>query len=177
VARGRTRLSLVEAALLLCLIAVVLAIFVPTFLRRVRTNKISEAAELLEDMSQRMNAYFDRSRPSLEAGCLPPPAGPTPSTPSEEPRAVDFFSPDVTGNATWEAIGFQPNRPIRFSYRYSPSEHGCGLRGTNREVSVVFRAEGDLDGDGVRSVFERRATVGRDGFTPADALLVHQRTE
>ncbi|MBW2493262.1 MAG: hypothetical protein JRE43_00805 [Deltaproteobacteria bacterium] len=176
-ARSRTRLSLVEAALLLCLIAVVLAIFVPTFLRRVRTNKISEAAELLAEMSQRMNAYYDRSWPSLESGCLPPPAGPTPSMPSEEPRAVDFFAPDVAGNATWEAIGFQPNRPIRFSYQYTPSEHGCGLRSTNREVSVVFRAEGDLDGDGVHSVFERRATVAGGGFTPADALLVHQRTE
>jgi hypothetical protein len=42
---------------------------------------------------------------------------------------------------------------------------------------VVFRAEGDLDGDGVRSTFERSAAVGRDGFMPAKALLVHRRTE
>jgi type II secretory pathway pseudopilin PulG len=176
-ARGSPRLSLIEAALLLCLIAVVLVVFVPTFMRQIRTNKISEAAELLQEMSRRASAYYDTTRPSLEPGCLPRAAGPTPSAPSEEPRAIDFFSPEAAGHATWEAIGFQPERPIRFSYSYTPGEHGCGLRGSTEDVSVVFRAEGDLDGDGVRSVFERRASAGRDGFTPGDALLVHQRTE
>lgn len=175
--RSRPTLSLIEAALLLCLIAVVLAIFVPTFLRRVRTNKISEAAQLLGEMSRRTNAYYDAAWPGLERHCLPPAAGPTPSAPAEEPRAVDFFSPETAGHATWKAMGFRPDHPIRFSYRYTPSQHGCGLRGSAGEVSMLFRAEGDLDGDGVRSVFERRALVGRDGFTPGDALLVHQRTE
>lgn len=176
-ARSRPRLSLIEAALLLCLIAVVLAVFVPTFLRRVRTNKINEAAELLGEMSRRTNAYYDTAWPTLGRHCLPPEAGPTPSAPAEDPEAVDFFSPDAAGHATWEGLGFQPNRTIRFSYRYAPSEHGCGLPGSAKDVSVVFRAEGDLDGDGVRSTFERSAAVGRDGFMPAKALLVHRRTE
>ena len=176
-ARNRTSLSLVEAALLLCLIAVVLAVFVPTFMRRVRTNKISEAAELLEEMSRRTNAYYDGSSPSPAPGCLPPAAGPTPSMPSVEPRTVDFFSPEVSGHATWQAIGFQPERPIRFSYSYTPSAQGCGLGDASREITILFRAEGDLDGDGVRSSFERQATVGRDGFKLGAALLVHQRTE
>jgi type II secretory pathway pseudopilin PulG len=176
-ARTGPRLSLIETALLLCLIAVVAAVFVPTFLRRVRTNKISEASELLEEMSRRAGAYYDTSWASRERNCLPPAAGPTPAKPTEEPEAVDFSSPDAEGHASWEAIGFQPTRPIRFSYSYTPSAHGCDLPGPADEVSVVFRAEGDLDADDVRSVFERRAVVGRDGFTPADALLVHQRTE
>ncbi len=176
-ARGGPRLSLIEAALLVCLVAVVLAVFVPTFLRRVRTNKISEAVELLQEMSRSTSAYYDTAWPSLDRHCLPPPAGPTPGAPTEDPQTVDFFSPDTRGRATWEAIGFQPEHPIRFSYSYTPSEHGCGLRGSAGDVSMVFRAEGDLDADDVRSVFERRAVVGPNGFTPADALLVHQRTE
>lgn len=176
-ARSRPKLTLIEAALLLGLIAVVLAVFVPTFVRRVRTNKISEAAELLREMSRRTSAYYAASRPLLEGGCLPPAAGPTPPEPTEEPHAVDFFSPETAGHETWEAIGFQPQRPIRFSYRFTPTKHGCGLSGSTEEISVVLRAEGDLDGDGVRSVFERRATIRRDGFVPGEELLVHQRTE
>lgn len=176
-ARSRPSLSLVEGALLLSLIAVVLAIFVPTFLRRIRTNKISEAAELLGEMSHRTHAYYDTAWPTLESHCVPPEAGPTPSAPTEEPQTVDFFSDAAAGHPTWEAIEFQPDRPIRFTYRYLPTQHGCGIRGAEEEVSLLFRAEGDLDGDGVRSTFERRAVIGRDGFSPSDALLVHQRTE
>ena len=176
-ARSRPSLSLIEGALLLSLLALILAVFVPTFLRRIRTNKISEAAELLGEMSRRAQVYYDATWPAQQRHCLPPAAGPAPTTPTEEPHAVDFFSPKTAGHQTWEAIGFQPDRPTRFSYRYTPSRDGCALPGSEDEVSVVFRADGDLDGDGVRSVFERRAVVGRDGFSPADALLVHQRTE
>lgn len=176
-ARPRPRLSLIEVALLLCLLGIVLAIFVPTFLRRVRTNKISEAAELLQVMSQRASAYYETSWSSLKRHCLPPAAGPTPEAPTVESQDVDFFSSETAGHVSWKALDFQPERPVRFSYQYAPSRDGCGLGDSSEPTAVVFRAEGDLDGDGVRSTFERRATIDRDGFKAADVLLVHQRTE
>ena len=55
--RGRPRLSLLEAALLLCIVGTVVAVFVPTFMDRVRTNKIIEASELLQELSDRTAAY------------------------------------------------------------------------------------------------------------------------
>ena len=168
---------MIEAGLLLSLLGVVLAVFVPTFLRRLRINKVSEASELLQVMSQRASAYYDTSWSSSKLDCLPPAAGPTPPSPNIESQEVDFFSSDTAGSATWQALDFQPARPVRFSYSYAPSRDGCGLGELDEPSTVVFRAEGDLDGDGVRSTFERRATVGRDGFMPAEALLVHQRTE
>lgn len=173
-ARTGPKLSLLEAALLFGLAAVVLAIFVPTFLRRVRTNKISEASELLEQMSRHMQAYYETSWPSGARHCLPPSAGPTPPKPSVDPASVDFASENTSGYETWSAIGFAPERPVRYSYRYTTSHAGCDLRDT---VEVTFSAHGDLDGDGVLSTFERRASIGPDGFEPAEALLVHQRTE
>lgn len=168
---------MIEAALLVCLLGVVLAVFVPTFLRRVRTNKIVEASELLQVMSQRANAYYDTSWSSLNRHCLPPSAGPTPRAPTVDSHDVDFFSTETDGHATWEALDFQPDRPVRFSYSFEPVANGCALGRNSEPTPIVFRAEGDLDGDGVRSTFERRATIDRNGFTPADALLVHQRTE
>ena len=142
----------------------VLAVFVPTFVRRIRTNKISEATELLEEMSRRTRAYYETSWAPGSEACLPSAAGPTPATPT----AVD-------GRDTWQALSFQPDHPVRFSYSFLPSRDGCGIDDT--ESSVVLRARGDLDGDGVLSTFERRASVGPRGFTHAEALLVHQRTE
>ena len=174
-ARSGPRFSLVEAALLICLIAVVLAVFVPNFVRRIRTNKISEATELLEEMSRRTRAYYETSWSPGSEACLPSAAGPTPATPTADPESVDFLADEVEGRDTWRALSFQPDRPVRFSYSFLPSRDGCGIDDT--ESSVVLRARGDLDGDGVFSTFERRASVGPRGFTHAEALLVHQRTE
>jgi len=168
---------LIEAALLLCLTGIVLAVFVPTFLSRVRTNKVNEAAELLQEMSDRAAAYYATSWDTGKRHCLPPSAGPTPATPTVELAEVDFFADGQSGHASWEALGFQPGRPVRFSYSYTPSHDGCELIGGDELVSVTFRAEGDLDGDLVPSTFERRATLDAEGLKPADALHVHQRTE
>jgi len=166
-----------ETALLLCIVAIALAVFVPTFARRMRTNKISEASELLQEMSDRSAAYYAASRNTGASHCLPPKAGPTPALASVDSNAVDFFADEQVGHTTWEALGFQPDRPIRYSYSYTPSRDGCGLDGSDEIVSISFRAEGDLDGDGVHSIFERRATVDAGGLQPADALHVHQRVE
>lgn len=168
---------MIEAALLLCLTGIVLAVFVPTFLSRVRTNKVNEAAELLQEMSDRAAAYYATSWDTGKRYCLPPSAGPTPATPTVELAEVDFFADGQSGHASWEALGFQPGRPVRFSYSYTPSHDGCELIGGDELVSVTFRAEGDLDGDLVPSTFERRATLDAEGLKPADALHVHQRTE
>lgn len=175
--RAGPRLSLIEVALLLCIGGVVLAVFVPTFFRRVRTNKINEAAELLQEMSDRTGAYYATSWANGERQCLPPSAGPTPAAPTAELSNVDFFAKDQAGHASWEALGFQPDRPIRYSYTYAPSEHGCGLGGHASSATITFRAEGDLDADLVRSIFERRATIVGDTWKPADLLHVHKRIE
>jgi len=175
--RGRPSLSLIEVALLLCLTGIVLAVFVPTFLRRVRTNKISEASELLQEMSDRTAAYYATSWDGGRRYCLPPGAGPTPGAPTVDLAEVDFLEPDQTGHATWEALGFQPARLVRYSYSYNPSRVGCDLIGSDEPGSVSFRAEGDLDGDGVRSTFERQATLEGDGLKPSGTLHVHQRIE
>jgi hypothetical protein len=43
---------------------------------------------------------------------------------------------------------------------------------------VTFRAEGDLDGDGERSLFERRARGTEDGtLVPVGILYVRDRVE
>lgn len=156
-----------------CLVAVALAMFVPTFLSRVRANKIDEAAMLLEELSDRAAAYYATSRDDGRRRCLPEAAGPTPEAPTVDALLVEFQAPAAMGAATWQALGFQPDRPTRYSYRVLPDRTGCDLS----EVGVWFRAEGDLDGDGVRSVFERRSEVDGGVLTPVGALLVHRRVE
>jgi len=181
VSRGRPRLSLLEAALLLCIVGTVVAVFVPTFMDRVRTNKIIEASELLQELSDRTAAYYGTSWDGGFRRCLPPAAGPTPTEPTIDPDVVDFLAPTAEGQDTWKALGFQPDRAIRYSYRYMPSEAGCDLGGEGKDGPVTFRAEGDLEGDGVRSRFERQAVPTLDGtlepLEGLEGLHVHQRVE
>jgi len=94
-----------------------------------------------------------------------------------EPMGVDFFADDQTGHSTWKALGFQPDRPIRYSYTYTPSREGCDPIGADELATVSFRAEGDLDGDGVRSIFELRSILDATGLHEPDALHVYQRVE
>lgn len=151
--------------------------FIPTFLRRVRINKISEASELLQEMSERTAAYYATSWDAGKRFCLPERAGPTPAEPTVDSAEVDFSADSEAGHASWESLAFQPARPIRYSYSYTPSHQGCNLIDAGERLSASFRAEGDLDGDGVRSTFERRATFDADGLKPAVTLDVHQRVE
>jgi type II secretory pathway pseudopilin PulG len=175
-------LSLVEAAAIVCVVGILLAVFIPVFLRELRTSKTSEAAENLQLLYQRSAAYFMARWPSEDGptrtGCLPPVAGPTPRLPSTRPEEVEFLSDETDGHETWRALGFAPTRPLRYSYTFEPTASGCGLRSPGSTYLLTLRAEGDLDGDGERSVFERRARANEDGqLEPSGVLYVRDRVE
>lgn len=162
---------------MLSILGVVLAVFIPTFASRVRTSKIVEASEVLEELSRKTASYYAATWDRHRQRCLPPAAGPTPSNPTVDPVTVDFSEPDTQGAPTWDALGFQPDRPLRYSYSFLPAQSGCSLEDGD-ETLVVFRAEGDLDGDGVRSTFERRAIAGDDGvLRPVGELHIQRRVE
>ncbi len=181
--RDRTRegLTLVEAAVLVGIVGVVVAVFVPTFAKSLRTSKVAEASELLEQLHIRTAAYYAASHgegPERRRACLPAAAGPAPAEPSPDPQEHDFQDEAMPGAETWKALGFQPNRPIRYRYSIVPAAEGCGLEAPDNGPLVLFRAEGDLDGDGKRSVFEREASVGEDGtLVPVGILHMLDRVE
>lgn len=173
---------MVEVAAIVCVVGVLLAVFVPTFFRELRTSKTSEAAEHLQLLYQRSAAYFVARRPREDgppqSACLPPVAGPTPRLPSVDPETVDFYAPDTAGRATWQALDFAPSIPVRYSYTFEPTASGCGLRSPEGTYLLTLRAEGELDGDGERSVFERRARANDQGeLEPSDILYVRDRVE
>jgi len=161
---SRPGFSLLEACAVVCVVGIVLATFLPTFLRKVRASKSVEAAERLGELHQGTAAYFASRR------CLPEGAGPSPDHPSEEPVVVDF-----QGSPVWRAVGFVPSEPLRFRYSFRPEQTGCNLHGLRL---VTLRAEGDLDADGVLSTFERSAGANRHGeLVPVGTLRVVRETE
>jgi hypothetical protein len=194
---------LVEATLIVSLLGVVLAVGIPAFARAVRTSKMAEAPEQLQRIYAAAAAYYATphtpheappSRPGASGRstvervdssplgprtqCLPTAAGPTPDKPSSDPVQVDFGAADVPASATWRALGYQPQEPLRYRYTFAPQRSGCGLQAHDGEtLSLTLRAEGDLDADGVLSSFERTATLGPGGLNLDPMLTVRDRVE
>lgn len=169
---------------MICIVGSTLAVFVPTFLREVRASKMSEATDNLRILHQRAAAYFAERRPPEDGEgptrtrCLPKTAGPTPRQPTEHAYEVDFLSENTRGHETWRALDFAPDEPIRYSYTFEPTASGCGLRSPEGTYLLTIRAQGDLDGDGERSIFERRARATEDGvLVPSDVLYIRDAVE
>jgi hypothetical protein len=98
--------------------------------------------------------------------------------PSEDPVDVEFTVDTAAGGETWAALGFAPDRPLRYRYTFLPVKEGCNLESENGRPILVLRAEGDLDGDGKLSLFERRAISTEDGeLVPTGVLRVQSRVE
>jgi type II secretory pathway pseudopilin PulG len=174
-------LTLVEVALLLCIAGIILAVAVPAFVKNVRTSKLTEVSVQLDALHRAAAAYYQASRRLPEGTrkhCLPPAAGPAPEKPSPEPVEVDFASPDTPGAESWRALGFDPAEPLRFRYTFLPARAGCGLQPSGNRPMLLLRAEGDLDGDGEYSTFERSSVVSENGeLVPTRLLVVKDRME
>ncbi len=192
-------LTLIEAALVVCLLGIVLAVGIPAFARALRTSKMAEAPEQLQRIYAAAAAYYAAPAPAaspaqgaaadalaqaVQAGpmtpgrCLPAAAGPTPSQPSREPVPVNFGAPDTPGAPIWRALGYDPHEALRYRYSILPARSGCGLSGRDDGGDLLtLRAEGDLDGDGVLSLFERTATVENGELVLDPLLIVHDRVE
>ena len=173
---------MVEVALLLCIAGIVLAVTLPTFLKSVRTSKVAEATVQLEALYRASAAYYWTAHLLPEGKharqCLPAAAGPTPERPSPDPVGVDFTSPQTQGSESWSALGFNPSVPLRYRYSFLPDEAGCSLGSVKGKRLLMLRAEGDLDGDGEYSTFERSFATDEDGrLIPSRLLLVRDRTE
>src|SRR5688572_3346966 len=131
--RSRAGITLLEAAAVVCVVGVLLAMFIPAFLREVRVSKTSEASENLALLYRRSAAYFAVRRPQREGPtltqCLPGVAGPTPHQPTVELAHVDFKADTTPGAATWRALDFNGRRTsstdrgtlVRYAYTFEPT--------------------------------------------------------
>jgi hypothetical protein len=120
----------------------------------------------------------ERPAPSTHSRCLPAAAGPTPEKASQAPVSVDFSDAETPGSATWRAIDYAPQSPIRYRYTLAPEHSGCELGASDPDTPALrVRAEGDLDGDGVLSRFERTANIVDGNLVLDPLLIVRDRVE
>ena len=124
----RRGFTLMELALVLSVIGVLTALAVPSLQGVMRRARAAEARTLMEAIAHAELAYFrDHGKYLACTSPAPPPGG-----------ATAFGG----GQACWEALGVKVDGHVR--YRYEVALAG---------PSFTVTAEGDLDGDGLRSRF------------------------
>lgn len=143
-ARGAT---LLRIAVALSLGGSTLAVAVPTFVRELSTSRLLEATDGVARLSAAAVAFSENER-KLPAPCpLTPPAPPRGELVVDEP-------------GTWEA---EPWAPLAFRPVAEGRPHAYAFELETRDGLAVARARGDLDGDGVTSLFEARASAPKAG--------------
>ena len=164
-------LTAVEVAVGVALLGSVLAVAAPTFARELHASRFSEPVHGLERIGASAVAYAGE-RPADNA--FPAPA---PLTPAEVPRGVRAVDPAGTWDGpTWQALDFQTT-PEGAPHCYS---FGFDSATGHARSSFVAHAHGDLDGDGVTSVFEVRGHAvdgDPDGPTLEPGVYVHDELE
>jgi hypothetical protein len=165
---------------LISLAGILLAAFAPTFFRHLRMSKMTEAVETLDSLYRGTAAYYAEER-TLDGkrvrACLPQSVGPFPEKPSADPQLVNFDAPET--DPVWRALGMTGEQPLRFSYRVTVAQPGCGPRSDPATPAAIFQANGDLDGDGVLSTVERAAALSQDQteLESIGPLHIQQRVE
>jgi hypothetical protein len=139
------RFTALELAIAFSLVASLLAIAVPTFVREVHASRFVEPVDGLQRMGASAILYAT-GRPIAQS--FPTSA---PLTPSAPPRG--HCEPDPPGTweqPTWIALDFRPAPPdAPHCFAFSFESHLASTLSRFRA-----QAHGDLDGDGLPSTFE-----------------------
>lgn len=149
--RSLAIISIVLAAMSIVTTGILAAIAIPQFIRYVRGAKAAEVRNELNHIEAKLMQHVDHNRFGLSNhGVTFPPSIPlTPSAPSCEAHRWPVDAP-----SGWAEFGYRPDQFFRYAYELRTSPDGR---------STVVHAEGDLDCDGVRSIYELRLTLGASG--------------
>jgi type II secretory pathway pseudopilin PulG len=137
------------------ILGVLAAIAIPVFIRYVRSSKTSEAKQNMAYLFRESGVYFAASGDMPKQGvdgelltpCFPVSDGPNPAVPPAGMKTLSTWDSE-----TWKALKFAiPDRHY-YSYTYASE-------GVYKTAQLTARAEGDLDGDGKKSLFERAGAV------------------
>jgi type II secretory pathway pseudopilin PulG len=148
------------------IIGILASTAIPSFIKYIKKSKTTEAMFNIRKIYDGEVAYFQNDfvqRNGLLISRQFALAGP-------EPTAVPRGQ-KVAGNwesAGWTLLSFGVDSPVL--YRYTAQSGGIGTR-----ASFTARAEGDIDSDGVLSLFERIGAIDSFGNVVGGAAVYTDR--
>ena len=158
--------TLIELMIVVAILGILAALAIPAFIGYVRRSKTSEDMGNLSALFKSAAAYMNAERQDqgLAAGsgsyCS---VGSDALIPTPGPNKQQY---NAAANA--QSLGFTIADFVYFGYGISSGASKCGWT-TNQASVYTFFAQGDLDGDAIRSTFELAAG------TDKDAVLYHSK--
>lgn len=154
-------------------VGVLAAVAIPAFVGYLARAKTAEATANLSAMARAAGGYYESEQLAGGFGGAPLTAcavgsGATTNVPGPQKTMLEPLG------EPFDAIGFGLYDPVYYQYEIV-GVGGCGH--TAGEALYSFRAYGDLDGDGVTSLFEITATAGADGTLERAPVHIVNETE
>jgi type IV pilus assembly protein PilA len=162
--QNKAGFTLIELMIVVAIIGILAALAIPAFVGYIRRSKTAEAGSNLRNLYQGATAYYTAEHWQMTGVVLggtriastecATSVGVTPNLPGPGKTQVDFSSAALR---PFTDISFTIADPIYYSYEIAGAADGaCGHM--ERELGLyTFQAHGDLDGDGMQSLFELSA--------------------
>ncbi|MFH1018176.1 MAG: prepilin-type N-terminal cleavage/methylation domain-containing protein [Pseudomonadota bacterium] len=148
--RGVKGFTLIELMIVVAIIGILAAVAIPAFMRYIKKTKTTEAAINVRKIYDGEIAYFDEDH-VLQNGTILTKQfvsiGPNPTTALSIQKQTANWETDG-----WIALKFGTDSPVLYRYQ------AIGT-GTGTASNFTAQAQGDIDGDGTTSLFQRIGSV------------------
>lgn len=166
--------TLIELMIVVTIIGILAVVAGPELMKYQVRAKTAEATQNVSKIADGARAYYigemTNRQGQLLAKQFPAEFGPTPPRYACTNNAPLKFNPTEWngvqdfGNASWQALQFSVSKPFLYRYIFQS-------RDTGKNARFSARAEGDLDCDGLGSIFEQTGTVDNNSQVVINQLF------
>jgi len=142
--------TLIELMIVVAIIGILAAVAIPAFLKYIKKSKTTEAQTQVRKIYDGEIAYYyldHITQSGIRVSAQFVSAGPEPSLVPSGSRVLGNWA-----DAGWTELKIALDSPVLYRYEATAS-------GSNTTSRFTARAQGDLDGDGLTSLFERTGKI------------------